>query len=83
MKWTAKKMSILYSLLQWARRCPVIRYTLLPCSDYLVFLSVKMVTVFRLGDYQVINSCHDLAERHDKLQVGPRPIICRRLSQHA
>lgn len=33
----------------------------------------------RLGDFKVIDSCRDLAERHEKLHVGPQPIITCRL----
>lgn len=46
-------------------------------SDYKIF--VKTITV-RLGDDRVINLCHILAERHDRLHVVPQPMtICRLL----
>lgn len=49
-------------------------------------LSVYMVCsshYVRWGDYGVIKSCRDLASRHDRLHIGPWPIIAGCYSQHA
>lgn len=44
--------------------------------DYILFLFWKWSWCQILSDNRVINSCCDLAERHNRPHVGPCPVTC-------